>query len=72
MAKIVRMAGAHKDTALVSIGWSAFVLGTLTPDPFVKVVLMAMARVLPKALYMTIFNDANLRKNYAPCHCSNH
>lgn len=57
MAKIVRLAGAHKDTALVTIGWSAFVLGTLTPNPFVKVVLMATARVLPKALF--ILSNAN-------------
>ena len=51
MAKIVPFAGVFADTALVSIGWLTFVMGTLTPDPLAKAVLMAMARVLPKALY---------------------
>jgi hypothetical protein len=53
MAKIVPFAGVCKDTALVSIGWLTFVTGMLTPDPLAKVVLMAMTRVLPKALYVS-------------------
>ena len=63
MAKIVPFAGVFTDTALVSLGWLTFVMGTLTPDPLAKAVLMAMARVLPKALHFQWlpFIGANLR-----------
>jgi hypothetical protein len=48
---VFMQAGIKLDTALVSIGWVCFFAGALMPDPVVKATLMAMARVLPKALY---------------------
>jgi len=47
MVKIVPFAGVFRDAALVSIGWLAFVVGMVTPDPLARIVLMATARVLP-------------------------
>ena len=50
MAKKVRRAngvGVVRHTALVLVGWLFFVVGQVTPDLFLKVVLLAVARVLP-------------------------
>jgi hypothetical protein len=55
-----KLASVHKDAALVSIGWLSFLLGMLIPDPIVKTILMAIARVLPKALYQS-FIGANFK-----------
>lgn len=51
MVKIVPLAGIFLNAALVSIGWLTYIAGILTPDPIVKTILMATARVLPKTLY---------------------
>ncbi len=49
--KVLKKAGIHADTALVAIGWLFFVIGTLIPETIIKTILLATARVLPKALY---------------------
>jgi len=54
-----KLSGVHMDTALVSVGWLSFVFGMLNPDPVMGTILMAMARVLPKALYRVVFIGAN-------------
>ena len=51
MVKKVHTAGIRMDTALVSLGWFSFVAGLFIPDPIVKAILVAIARVLPKALH---------------------
>jgi hypothetical protein len=50
MGKTVQhKSGAVKDTALVVLGWVAFLCGTLAhaKSPVVSAFLMAVARVLP-------------------------
>ncbi len=50
MVKKVRRAngvGVIRHTALALVGWLFFVVGQVTPDLFLKVVLLAVARVLP-------------------------
>lgn len=50
MVKKVRRAnggGVIRHTALVLVGWLFFIVGQVTPDLFMKVVLLAVARVLP-------------------------
>ena len=39
--------GVIRHTALVLVGWLFFIVGQLVPDFFLKVVLLAVARVLP-------------------------
>lgn len=45
MAKKLRKTGIN--TALVLVGWVAFLLGFLSWDPIVNVALQTVARVLP-------------------------
>ena len=47
---IKRFAGVRKDVTLVSLGWISFIASLLTPEPIVRAIFMAIARVLPKAL----------------------
>lgn len=50
MVKKVRRAngvGVVRHTALALVGWLFFVVGQVTPDLFLKVVRLAVARVLP-------------------------
>ncbi|WP_187147207.1 hypothetical protein [Thiobacillus denitrificans] len=50
MVKKVRRAnggGVIRHTALVLVGCLFFIVGQVTPDLFMKVVLLAVARVLP-------------------------
>ena len=51
MVNMIRRAGIRKDVTLVAIGWIAFVFGLLIPIPALGAIFMAIARVLPKALY---------------------
>ncbi|MFC2018679.1 hypothetical protein ACFLU4_01815 [Chloroflexota bacterium] len=51
MGNLISHVGIRKDVALVAVGWLAFALGLLIPIPAVAAVSMAIARVLPKALY---------------------
>lgn len=44
--KMRSTAGILRDTALVTVGWVTFVVGSLVSNP-VSVLLMAAARVLP-------------------------
>ena len=48
---VFKYPGFLRDAALVSLGWLSLVSGTLILDPVVGTILMAVARVLPKALY---------------------
>ncbi len=48
---VLTQAGVSWDTALVSIGWLSYCLGILYPNPVVGPGFLAIARVLPKALY---------------------
>jgi len=51
MGRLIRAVGIRKDAVLVVVGWVAFVAGILIPVPVVNVVLLAIARALPKAPY---------------------
>jgi len=51
MGRLIRTVGIRKDAVLVVVGWVAFVAGILIPVPVVNVVLLAIARALPKAPY---------------------
>lgn len=58
---VLKNAGIYMNTALVAIGWLLFLIGMLIPEPIIKTILMAIARVLPKALYQTNIARSNSR-----------
>ncbi len=51
LKNVPMLAGVPWNTGLVSIGWLSFGIGTLCPNTIVEAGLLAIARVLPKALY---------------------
>jgi len=48
--KVRRKNGIVLNAALVAVGWLSFIVGQVTPDLFVKCVLLSIARVLPYEL----------------------